>query len=138
MTSPAGDLSEANPSFLAYAANELRGSVTLQLALAEATLADPNADTAALRRMGEGVVAACERPECLLEALLTLARSEHGELRREPVNLAVTAAEALRAHDHHGLAKTAALEPARTIGDPQLIECLVANLVAKAIRHNRL
>ena len=122
--------------FVAYAAHELRGEITLQLALAEATLADPNADTAALREMGEQVAAACERQERLLEALLTLSRSEYGRLRREPVDLAATAAEVLRAHDHHGLRSTTALEPARTTGEPQLIERLVANLVANAVRHN--
>jgi hypothetical protein len=57
-------------------------------------------------------------------------------LRREPVDLAATAAEVLRAHDHPGLITTTALEPARTTGDPRLIERLVANLVANAIRHN--
>ncbi len=133
---PAFDGVEAQQRFLAYAAHELRGEITLQLTLAEATLADPNADTAALREMGERVVAACERQERLLEALLTLARSECGRLRREPVDLAATAAEVLRAHDHHGLRSTTALEPARTAGDPQLIERLVANLVANAVRHN--
>jgi signal transduction histidine kinase len=127
---------EAQHRFLAYAAHELRGEITLQLALAEATLADANADTAALREMGEGVVAACERQERLLEALLTLARSECGRLRREPVDLAATAADVLRSHDHHGLGSTTALEPARTAGDPQLVERLVANLVTNAVRHN--
>jgi hypothetical protein len=58
---PASDAVQAQQRFLAYAAHELRGEITLQLMLAEATLADPNADTAALREMGEGVVAACER-----------------------------------------------------------------------------
>jgi signal transduction histidine kinase len=80
--------------------------------------------------MGEMVVAACRRQERLLEALLTLARSEYGRLRREPVDLAATAGEILRAHDHHGLTSTTALEPARTAGDPQLIEHLVANAPA--------
>jgi signal transduction histidine kinase len=125
---------EAQQRFLTYAAHELRGEITLQLALAEAALADPNADTAALREMGEGVVAACERQERLLEALLTLARSER--LRREPVDLAATAAEVLGAHDHRELTSTMALEPARTAGDPELVERLVANLVANAVRHN--
>ena len=37
---------------------------------------------------------------------------------------------------HHELRGTTALEPARTTGDPQLIERLVANLVANAVRHN--
>jgi len=119
-----------------YAAHELRGEITHQLALAEAALADPNADIAALREMGEGVVAACERQERLLEALLTLARTEYGPLRSDPVDLAATAAKVLRAHDHREMRSTAALEPARTTGDPLLVERLVANLIENAVRHN--
>jgi signal transduction histidine kinase len=136
LTTFASDLSEAERSFVAYAAHELRGEISVQLALAQATLADPHADAAALRKMGEGIVAACWRQDRLLEALLTLSRSEYGRLRREPVDLAATTAEVLRAHDHPGLITTAALEPARTTGDPRLIERLVANLVVNAIRHN--
>ena len=136
MTTFASDLSEAERCFVAYAAHELRGEITLQLTLAEATLADPNADTAALREMGEQVAAACEHQERLLEALLALSRSDYGHLRREPVDLAATAADVLRAQDHHWLASLTALAPARTAGDPQLIERLVANLVENAVRHN--
>jgi signal transduction histidine kinase len=132
----AGDPREADRRFVAYAAHELRGEIALQLALAEATLADPNADTAVMREMGKGVVAACERQERLLEALLTLARSECGDLRREPVDLAATATEVLRAHDHRDLRSTTALDPARTTGDPLLIERLVTNLIENAVRHN--
>jgi signal transduction histidine kinase len=132
-TSVTRDVSEAKRCFVAH---DLRGSITPQRTLAEVMLADPNADTAALREMSEGVVAACERQERLLEALLTLAQSERGRLRREPVDLAATAAEVLRAQDHHGLGSTTALEPAPTTGDPQLVERLVANLVTNAIRHN--
>ncbi len=73
LTTLANDLSEADRRFIAYAAHGLRGSIALQLTLAETTLADPNADTAALREMGEGVLAACERQARLLEALHTLA-----------------------------------------------------------------
>jgi signal transduction histidine kinase len=127
---------EAQQRFLAYAAHELRGEIALQRALAEVTLANPNADPAALREMGERVVAACERQQRLLEALLTLAGSAGRRLRHEPVDLAATAVEVLRAHDHHGLTSTTAPEPARTTGDPQLVERLVANLVANAVRHN--
>jgi signal transduction histidine kinase len=134
--SAAADAVEAQRQFLAYAAHELLGGISLQVALAEATLSDPNANTAALREMGEQIVAACWRQERLLEALLTLARGEYGHLRREPVDLAATADEVLRARDHHGLTSTTALEPARTAGDQQLIEHLVANLVANAVRHN--
>jgi signal transduction histidine kinase len=136
LTTFASDLSEAERSFVAFAAHELRGEITVQLALAETTLADPHTDAAALREMGEGIVAGCWRQERLLEALLTLSRSEYGRLRREPVDLAATTAEVLRAHDHPGLITTTALERARTTGDLRLIERLVANLVANAIRHN--
>jgi signal transduction histidine kinase len=129
-------MTNSQERFLAYAAHELRGEITVQLAVAEATLADPNAGTAALREMAEAVAAACQRQVRLLEALLTLARSEYGRLRREPVDLAATAAAVLRAHDDGGLQSTAALEPARTTGDPQLIDRLVANLVTNAVRHN--
>jgi signal transduction histidine kinase len=136
MTSAAWAHAEPERCFAAFAAHELRGEVTLQLALAEATLADPTADTVALREMGKGVVAACERQEQLLDALLTLARTEYGRLRCEPVDLAATAAEVLRARDHRELTSTTALEPARTTGDPLLLERLVANLIENAVRHN--
>jgi signal transduction histidine kinase len=136
-TRPAAhDRAEADRRFVAYAAHELRGEIALQRALAEVALGDPNADRTALREMGQRVVVACERQERLLAALLTLSRSRCGRLPREPVDLAATAAEVLRANDHHGLTSTMALEPAWTSGDPQLLERLVANLVANAIRHN--
>ncbi len=86
--------------------------------------------------MGERVVAACEWQARLLEALLALARGGDERLRREPVDLAATAADVLRGHDHPGLRRSAVLEPARTTGDPQLIERLVSNLVANAVGHN--
>jgi signal transduction histidine kinase len=130
------DRVDAQQRFLAYAAHELRGEIAFQLTLAEATLADSNAGRAVLRKMGEGVIAACQRQERLLEAVLTLARSECGPLRREPVDLAATAADVLRGHHPHGLRSTVALEPAHTAGDPQLVERLVVNLVANAVRHN--
>jgi signal transduction histidine kinase len=86
--------------------------------------------------MGKGVVAACERQEQLLEALLTLARSEYGNLRREPVDLAATAAEVLRAHDDCELMSTTTLDHALTTGDTLLVRRLVANLIENAVRHN--
>ena len=122
--------------FAAYAAHELRREITLQLALAGIALADPNADATALRKMGECVVAGCKRQERLLEALLTLARSEYGQLRREPIDLAATAANVMRAHEPHPLRRVTILEPAVTLGNPELVERLVANLIENAVRHN--
>ena len=91
---------------------------------------------AALREMGERVVAACERQERLLEALLTLSRSECGRLRREPVDIAAIAGQALQAHELGELDSVVALEPAVATGDPTLLERLAANVLSNAIRHN--
>jgi len=127
---------EQQPHFLAYAAHELRSSITTQRILAEVALADPDADTAALREMGEQVAAACEQQERLLEALLTLAQGEYGRLRREPVELAAIAAKALQSRDHGALTVQTKLGPAWTAGDPHLIKRLVANLLDNADHHN--
>jgi signal transduction histidine kinase len=82
----AAGVPKAQRCLVAYAAHKLRGVITLQRTLAEVALADPKADAAALREMGERVVAATERQDRLLEALLTLARSECGRARPEPVD----------------------------------------------------
>jgi hypothetical protein len=82
----AAGVPKAQRCLVAYAAHKLRGEITLQRTLAEVALADPKADAAALREMGERVVAATERQDRLLEALLTLARSECGRARPEPVD----------------------------------------------------
>jgi signal transduction histidine kinase len=122
--------------FAAYVAHELRTPLATQRALLELALADPRADAATWREIGEDVLVACNQQERLLEACLTLARSEGRRRRREPVDLAAIAAEALRAHDPGGLERVVALDSAWTAGDPDLIERLAANLVSNAIRHN--
>jgi signal transduction histidine kinase len=122
--------------FAAYVAHELRAPMALQRALVEVTLADPHADTAALREMGERVVKCCMWQERLIEALLDLVRSGRGLTRQEPVDIAAIAGEALRAYDLRGLENVVALERARTSGDPNLLERLAANLVSNAIQHN--
>jgi len=119
----------------AFVAHELRAPLALQHALVEVALADPDADASALRQMGERVLAGCKQQQRLIDALLLLARG--GALTgREPLDLAAIATGALRAHDPGGLEILASLEPARTTGDPNLLERLAANLVSNAIRHN--
>jgi signal transduction histidine kinase len=127
---------EARDSFAAFVAHELRTPLASQRALLELALADQNADVASWREIGEDVLGACRRQERLLEACLTLARSQGRAQRCEPVDLAAIAAGALRAHDLGNLESLIALEPAWTSGDPDLLERLVANLVSNAIRHN--
>jgi signal transduction histidine kinase len=127
---------EGRERFVAYVAHELRTPIALRLALVELALADPHADTAALRAMGEEVVASCEQQERLIEALLDLTISERGLTRHKAVDIAAITNNALRAHNLSEFESVVAFEPARTTGDPDLLERLVANLLSNATRHN--
>jgi signal transduction histidine kinase len=127
---------EGGARFATYAAHELRTPLATQRALLELVLADPNADLATWRGIGEDVLGACRQQERLLEACLTLARSQGRSQRCEPVDLAAIAAQALHAHDPSELESVVALQRAWTNGDPELLERLAANLVSNAIRHN--
>ena len=64
--------------FAAYVAHELRTPLATQRALLELALADRDADVASWREIGEDVLGACRQQERLLEACLTLARSQGG------------------------------------------------------------
>jgi signal transduction histidine kinase len=123
--------------FAAYIAHELRSPLATQRALLELALADPNADLAAWREVGHDLLAACKQQERVLAACITLSRSEAGLGRCEHVDLAAIAAELLHSTDLQGHTATVSLEPAPTTGDPVLIERLLDNLLANAIRHNR-
>jgi signal transduction histidine kinase len=126
----------AQRRFVANASHELRTPLTLERALVEVALADPNATVESLREMGQQVLVAGERQERLIEALLTLSRSQRGVDRHEPVDLAAAAAEAVDTVGVDGLTVQTRLAPARTVGDPRLVERLVANLVGNAVHHN--
>jgi signal transduction histidine kinase len=126
----------AGERFAAYVAHELRTPLATQRALLEVALADPNPNLAGWREIAGDVLCACRRQERLLEACLTLGRSQGGPHQCEPLDLGGIAAEALRAHDPGELESVVALDPAWTSGDPNLVERLAANLVANAICHN--
>jgi signal transduction histidine kinase len=122
--------------FAAYVAHELRTPIATQRAVAEATLADPDADTAALRAMGADVVACCEEQQRLIDALLDLTRSAGGLTRYEPVDIAAITGELMHAADPGTFETVVSFEPARTTGDPDLVERLAANLLSNATRYN--
>jgi signal transduction histidine kinase len=127
--------------FVANASHELRTPLTVMRTELEVTLADPNATNAELRTMAETVHDTLDRTERLVQALLTLARSEGAVSRRDAVDLATAARLAL---DHTARdAQSARLEVASDLraapvrGDRRLLERLVANLVENAVGHNR-
>ncbi|MCT9080553.1 sensor histidine kinase [Streptomyces fulvoviolaceus] len=124
---------EAQKRFVANASHELRTPLTLQQTIVDVTLADPDASADTLRAALLRVRAAGQEQERLIDALLTLARSQRGLERREFVDL--TAIVRKRLPDS-GPRVEALLGPAPVLGDPQLIERLVVNLTDNAVRHN--
>jgi signal transduction histidine kinase len=131
---------EAQRQFVANASHELRTPLTLERAILEVTLADPEAGAASLRAACERVLAIGEQQERVIEALLTLARSEGGLERREPLLLDTLTRQALDEHREEaarrGLRLDSKLERAPTAGDRRLIGRLIANLLDNAVHHN--
>jgi signal transduction histidine kinase len=127
---------EAQRQFVANASHELRTPLTLERALLELALSDPEADAASLRKTCEKVLEVGKEQERLIEALLTLSRSQRGLDRSEPVDLAAIAAAVAAAADHGGLLFQTSFRPAHTNGDPRLVERLAANLIANAVEYN--
>ncbi|MET7488062.1 ATP-binding protein [Streptomyces sp. NPDC005538] len=129
---------EAQKQFVANASHELRTPLTLQQAVVDVTLADPEASAQVLRDALARVRAAGQEQERLIEALLTLARSQQGAGEREFVDLAAVVRDRLPEADSvdGGPRVEARLESAPVLGDPQLIERLVVNLTDNAVRHN--
>jgi signal transduction histidine kinase len=130
----------AQRQFVANAAHELRTPLTRAQTLGEVALGDTEATVDSLRASHERVLAAGRQQERLIEALLTLARSERGLDECEPFDLAAVTATTLYARHHQaeelGLYVHATLEPAETLGDPRLAERLVANLLDNGLRYN--
>ena len=130
--------------FVANASHELRTPLSVIRTELEVTLADPYADAAELRRMGEVVEQAAARAQRLVASLLTLAQLQavgRGELEViEPVDLSALVPLVLDAVQGEAAEKNVTIEteiePAPTQGDPRLLERLIGNLVENAIRHN--
>jgi signal transduction histidine kinase len=127
---------EAQRQFVANASHELRTPLTLERTLLELALSDPDASIDSYRHTCEQLLAVGEQQEHLIEALLTLSRSQRGVNGHQPVDLAAIAAAATAAADHEGLAFDTSFAPAETTGDPRLVERLVANLLGNAVGHN--
>jgi signal transduction histidine kinase len=131
---------DGHKRFVANAAHELRTPLTVEHALLEEPLIDPDATLESFRANFDRLLAVNDRRGRLLESLLTLSGSEHGRNRAEPVDLAGIAEQALRDRssklDQCRLQIMATITPVQILGDPELIERLVANLIDNAIHYN--
>ncbi|MET8731807.1 MULTISPECIES: sensor histidine kinase [Streptomyces] len=129
----------ARQRFAANAAHELRTPLAVQRAAAEIGLADdpPPEKVAWIRDKLIDTAADSER---LIEGLLLLAVSDEGLRRRERVALdetvtAVTGALGAEAKERDITVEVTA-RPVTVEGDAVLLDHLVHNLVANALRHN--
>ena len=131
---------DAERQFVANASHELRTPLTLERALLEVALADPAATAATLRSTCEEVLVTGQEQERLIEALLTLARSQRGLDHRDPFDLAEITTRVLNARCPRAQALaldvTAELGSAPATGDPSLAERLIANLTDNALSYN--
>jgi signal transduction histidine kinase len=126
--------------FVANASHELRTPLTVMRTAIDVTLAKPRRTPDQLEAMAAEVRHAAERAEALIEALLTLARSDRGQGPRSALDMAVFAEDALDAAaaaiKAGSLTVRPVLEPGTAVGDPVLVERLVTNLIDNAVRHN--
>jgi signal transduction histidine kinase len=126
--------------FTASASHELRTPLTEMRTLIDVALAKPAGPACQPAPLLTGIRAAVDKSEDLIEALLTLARSDRGLEHTETVDLPTAVEDAI---DLHGPAAAARhvrirsdLEPAQVTGDRVLLERLASNLIDNAIRHN--
>ena len=131
---------ESQRRFVANASHELRTPLTAERSLLQLALADPQASVGSWRSTGEELLKLGELQERLIAALLQLARSERGIERREPFDLAAIAGRIVVARrqeaERRGVRIHATLDAAPGMGDPRLVETLIANLVDNALQHN--
>jgi signal transduction histidine kinase len=130
----------AQRRFVANASHELRTPLTVMRTAVDVTLAKPSPTARQLTDMAVRVRRSIDKAESMIEALLTLAVSDQGKRSTEYTDLATCAEDAIDAAapeiERLNLDVDAKLDPAETIGDPQLLERLISNLVDNAVRHN--
>jgi signal transduction histidine kinase len=130
----------AQRRFVADASHELRTPLAAMRAEVDVLVADPDAAVADLEAATLVLRRQLARSEELIEALLTLARSEPELLVREAVDVAQLAREALEGAcarvAARGLRLDRQLTSAVVEGDRRLLTLLVRNLLDNAINHN--
>jgi signal transduction histidine kinase len=126
--------------FVANASHELRTPLATERVLIDEALANRSAGPHELRSILEELRANSEDTERLIDALLTLARSERGIEKWSPVDLSAITSSVLEQASHEaahvGITIQSDLQPVSAHGDSGLIERLAGNLVENAIRHN--
>ena len=131
---------EGQQNFVANASHELRTPLAASRTILEVALADPAASAAALRSACQDVLIEERHQERLIDALLTLARSQRGLDRRKPLDLGAITTDILRTREPDAASRdvtvSASIASAPVLGDDGLLRQLAANLIDNALRHN--
>jgi signal transduction histidine kinase len=127
--------------FVATASHELRTPLTLDRALLERALRHPSPTEPLWRATCERLLASSQQQDHLIDALLTLARSEAGLSTCEPFELSAVIDTVLLSPELDtgttGVSVCTETGPAAVSGDPRLLQRLVRNLADNAIRYNQ-
>ncbi|MGO9959624.1 MAG: ATP-binding protein [Solirubrobacteraceae bacterium] len=126
--------------FIANASHELRTPLTLDRALLERALRKPDPTDASWRTTCQLLLASNQQQNRLIEALLTLARSNTAADHRERLDLGALVDTVLLSPELD-ISNTSPqiqtqIKPAPVTGDRRLLERLIYNLIDNAIRHN--
>jgi signal transduction histidine kinase len=126
--------------FTASASHELRTPLTEMRTLIDVALAKPAGPARQPDPLLAGIRDAVDKSEDLIEALLTLARSDRGVEHTETVDLPTAVEDAIDLHSPAAAARgvriRSDLKPAQVTGDRVLLERLASNLIDNAVRHN--
>jgi signal transduction histidine kinase len=132
---------ESQRRFVANASHELRTPLTLDRALLERALRSPKPTHDLWRATCERLLASSQQQDRVIEALLTLARSEAGAAPHEQFELSEVIDDLLLSPGldigDAGPQIQTTIGPAAVTGDRRLIERLVRNLIDNAIRYNQ-
>ena len=135
---------EAQRRFVADASHELRTPLAVMRTEVDVALADPQASIAELRNAATVVRDATMRADRLVDSLLLLASTDRMPASalaiRERVELPAAAEHAVSSVQaeaaERDITVTGSYAPAAVLGDPELVERLVGNLVENGVRHN--
>jgi signal transduction histidine kinase len=130
---------DAQRRFVANASHELRTPLMLSQTVLQVALVDPDITIDSLRAACQEAIDAGKDQAQLIDALLTLARSQRGLDHREPVDLTAVVRDALAIDTPSARPAgqiDATLEPVEVTGDARLLHRLVSNLIDNALRYN--